>query len=153
MCVHVKYSIVIRFVHQDKHPSHLSHTFLPISYHTHQIQLILIPLFPSITLEFIVFCYKLLKKFRNSSLINHVSFSITFCYHSSYHLKACLFFFKWIYQICNGFEIMESTLQLDLIQSQKWNLAKHCVLTIVQIRWRMKTMCDSLLGNTTESQY
>ena len=35
------------------------------------------------------------------------------------------------YHICNGYEIMESTLQLVLIESQKWNLAKHCVLAIL----------------------
>ena len=36
------------------------------------------------------------------------------------------------YHICNGYEIMVSKLQLVLIESQKWNLAKHCVLAIVQ---------------------
>ena len=44
------------------------------------------------------------------------------------------------YHICNGYEIMESTLQLVLIESQKWNLAKYCVLAIVQTHWRMKTI-------------
>ena len=50
----------------------------------------------------------------------------------------------------NGYEIMESTLQLVLIESQKWNLAKHCVLAIVGSRWRMKTIGVSLLGNANE---
>ena len=56
------------------------------------------------------------------------------------------------YHICNGYEIMESILQLVLIESQKWNLAKHCVLAIVQTYWRMKTIGVSLLGNTNELQ-
>ena len=59
--------------------------------------------------------------------------------------------FHW-YHICNGYEIMETTLRLVLAESQKWNLAKHCVINIVQIRWRMNTMADSLLGNANESQ-
>ena len=56
------------------------------------------------------------------------------------------------YHICNGYEIMESTLQLVFIESQKWNLAKYCVLAIVQTHWRMKTIGVSLLGNTNELQ-
>ena len=62
--------------------------------------------------------------------------------------------FHW-YHICNVYEIMESTLRLVLAESQKWNLAKHCVyyiLTIVQSRWRMNTKADSLLGNAKELQ-
>ena len=56
------------------------------------------------------------------------------------------------YHICNGYEIVENTLQLVLIESQKWNLAKHCVLAVVQSHWRMKTIGDSLLSNTNELQ-
>ena len=56
------------------------------------------------------------------------------------------------YHICNGYEIMESTIQLVLIESQKRNLAKYCVLAIVQTHWRMKTIGVSLLGNTNELQ-
>ena len=47
---------------------------------------------------------------------------------------------------------MESTLRLVLSESQKLNLAKHCVLPIVQSRWGMKTMGYSLLRNTNELQ-
>ena len=56
------------------------------------------------------------------------------------------------YHICNGYEIMESTLQLVLIESQKVNLAKHCVLAIVHTHWRMKTKGVSPLGNANELQ-
>ena len=59
------------------------------------------------------------------------------------------------YHICNGYEIMESTLQLVLIECQKWNLANHCVLAIVEDSlddWRMKTIGVSLLCNTNELQ-
>ena len=47
---------------------------------------------------------------------------------------------------------MESALQLVLIESQKVYLAKHCVLAIVQSRWRMKAIGNSVLGNTNELQ-
>ena len=53
---------------------------------------------------------------------------------------------------CDGYEIVESTLRLVLSESQKLNLAKHCVLPIVQSRWGMKTMGYSLLRNTNELQ-
>ena len=47
---------------------------------------------------------------------------------------------------------MESTLQLVLSESQKWNLAKHCVLPIVQSHWGMKKMGYSVLCNTNGLQ-
>ena len=56
------------------------------------------------------------------------------------------------FHICDGYEIVESTLRLVLSESQKLNLAKHCVLPIVQSRWGMKTMGYSLLRNTNELQ-
>ena len=43
-------------------------------------------------------------------------------------------------------------LRLVLAESQKLNLAKNCVLTIVQSRWRMNTKADSLLGIANELQ-
>ena len=54
--------------------------------------------------------------------------------------------------ISNGYEVMESTLQLVLIENQKWNLAKHCVLAIVETHCRMKTIGVPLLRNTNELQ-
>ena len=56
------------------------------------------------------------------------------------------------YHICNGYEIMESTLQLVLVGCQKLNFEKHCVLAIVETHWKMKTIGISLLRNTNELQ-
>ena len=97
------------------------------------------------TIHFYTVC-KLLKK---SSFIDHISLIFTLLFdiiRNSVYLSL-----NW-YHICDGYEIMESTLQLVLIESQKWNLAKHCVLAIVQSCWRMKTIGVSLLGNTNELQ-
>ena len=89
------------------------------------------------------------KKFGNSSLIDHISLIITLLFDII--RKPVYLSLNWNH-ICNGYEIMETTLQLVLIESQKWNLAKHCVLAIVQTHWRMKTIGVSLLGNTNELQ-
>ena len=96
--------------------------------------------------------YKLLKKVWKLEF--HRSY---FSYYHTSHIvydiirKPVYLSLNW-YHICNGYEIMESTIQLVLIESQKWNLTKYCVLAIVQTHWRMKTIGVSLLGNTNELQ-
>ena len=78
-----------------------------------------------------------LAKLNSSKKVRKLEFHRS--YFSYYHTSNIVFdiirkpvysSLNW-YHICNGYEIMESTLQLVLIESQKWNLAKHCVLAIL----------------------
>ena len=106
----------------------------------------------------------LLLDFNTLSRVNKLKkvwkFKFDWSYLSYYHIffiiigiikKLVELPFHW-YHICNGYDIVESTLRLVLGESQKFNLAKHCVLPIVQSRWGMKTMGYSLLRNTNELQ-